>query len=174
MMNAITVKPQWAYAFIHLGKRVENRSFFPESLLGRMIALHAGKHVGGSPSQPATFRGFRDLSVCMTREGYLASPVWMKGSEPFLAYVDKDEVEIAKSARIVMADDCPASVVFAVARIGVAHQDERDGWWLDTEYQWKLDRYWALKKPVPCKGQQGVWKLPEEVEGAVAIQIDRS
>ena len=43
-MKALTLIQPWAWAIVHLGKRVENRSWSPpRSLIGQRIALHAGK-----------------------------------------------------------------------------------------------------------------------------------
>lgn len=42
-MKALTVHPAWAWAFLHFGKDVENRSWYPRSLdVGEKFAIHAG------------------------------------------------------------------------------------------------------------------------------------
>lgn len=42
-MRALTLKPHWAYAVAHMGKRIENRSRpIPEALIGHRVAIHAG------------------------------------------------------------------------------------------------------------------------------------
>ena len=47
MMYALTLWPEWAYAILHMGKRVENRSWRRESIIGQDIAIHAGAKIGG-------------------------------------------------------------------------------------------------------------------------------
>lgn len=42
-MRALTLRPHWAHAVTHLGKRVENRTRrIPAALVGRRVAIHAG------------------------------------------------------------------------------------------------------------------------------------
>lgn len=46
-MYALTLWPEWAHAVAHLGKRVENRSWKRDSIIGQDIAIHAGAKIGG-------------------------------------------------------------------------------------------------------------------------------
>lgn len=51
--RALTLWPEWVYAIVHLGKRIENRGWPPpESLIGQPFALHAGKSIGGNGRDP--------------------------------------------------------------------------------------------------------------------------
>jgi len=169
-MQAITVRPQWAFAMLTLGKRIENRAFVPEGLFGARIALHSGKHVGGTPSAPATARGFRELACDMIRVGYLAAPVWFKGEEPFLAWQPIGATD-RKSSYVLRDDDCPKGVVFATATIGRFVGNVPDEyippWAHEGSEWWILEEFRTLINPVPCSGQQGVWKLPDHVLRAV-------
>jgi len=47
-LYALTLWPEWAYAITDLGKRVENRTWTRESMLGQDMAIHAGAKIGGS------------------------------------------------------------------------------------------------------------------------------
>ena len=173
-MQAITVRPHWAFAMLALGKRIENRDFFPTAMIGQRIALHAGKHVGGSPSMPATMRGFRELACDMIGADYLAAPVWFKREEPFLAWQHLRECK-AKSSHILRDDDCPKSVVFATARIETFEGKIPDGyappWAQGGKHWWHLAGFKALARPIPCDGKQGVWRLPDDVAAQVAEQM---
>jgi hypothetical protein len=43
-VRALTLWQPWAWAILHAGKRIENRTRpFPHKLLGQVVALHAGK-----------------------------------------------------------------------------------------------------------------------------------
>jgi len=45
-MYALTIRQPWAWAILHLGKNIENRTWKPpESLIGQRIAIHAGKQI---------------------------------------------------------------------------------------------------------------------------------
>ena len=172
-MNAITVRPQWTWAMLVLGKRIENRLFVPEGLLGSRIALHSSKHIGGSPSVPATARGFRELACDMIRAGYLAAPVWFKGDEPFLAWQPIGATD-RRSSHILRDDDCLKSVVFATARVerydGKIPDDYLPAWAHEGKAWWLLEGFEQLANPVPCSGKQGVWKLPEDILAEVKKQ----
>lgn len=47
--------------------------------------------------------------------------------------------------------------------------DEPDPWF-EGPYGWRLDGLFVLPDPVPCKGAQGLWDLPHDVQGRVRIQ----
>jgi len=171
-MQAISVRPQWAYAMLYLGKRVENRDFAPEALLGRRIAFHAGKKIGDTTSLPSTARGLRELAVDMVGANFLAAPVWLKGEEPFLAWQPLGANDL-KSSRILRADDCPTSCIFATAIIGELVPPVPDAdtppWSRKGKHWWILDDFQALPEPIPCSGQRGVWTVQEEM----AKEIER-
>jgi len=172
-MQAITVRPQWAFAMLALGKRIENRDFFPAGLLGSRIALHSGKNVGGSPSVPATARGFRELACDMIGAGYLAAPVWFKGEPPFLAWQPLGATD-RKSSHILRDEDLPKSVVFATAQLSQFVEKVPEGycppWGHPGKHWWVLEDFRPLVTPIECKGQQGAWRLPQGVLDEVVSQ----
>ncbi|HUX08330.1 MAG TPA: hypothetical protein VMX35_13575 [Acidobacteriota bacterium] len=58
-MRALTVKQPWAWAILHAGKRIENRSRKPpEWAIGTVIALHAGQSLDESGVVWLRRRGF--------------------------------------------------------------------------------------------------------------------
>lgn len=70
-------------------------------------------------------------------------------------------------------DEVPLSAVVAVCRVGAVLDmfPEQDTPW----HAWysgavELLDVRVLPKPVPCKGSQGLWRLPEDVHAAVAAQ----
>ena len=169
MFHAITVRPNWAYAFVHLGKRIENRTFTPDSLLGRRIALHAGKHIGNGGSRPATFRGLRDLASSMVQSGYLACPVWQDDT-PMLAWAESHNA--AREQHYLVSEvEMPRSCVFAVATIDMAGETDRDGWAMGNHIHWLMRDLRVLPAPISCPGQQGVWRLSDDVEEQVREQL---
>ncbi len=69
-------------------------------------------------------------------------------------------------------DAHPHSVIVAVAKlVGFRehHSSDPEGWAFGP-YVWKLPDVTLLSEPVPCKGAQGLWKLPDDVFDAVARQ----
>ena len=64
-LQALTLWPEWAWAIVHLGKRVENRSWsIPR---GKWFALHAGKHIGGKSGAAASIEGIESLCTMARR-----------------------------------------------------------------------------------------------------------
>lgn len=43
--------------------------------------------------------------------------------------------------------------------------------WATGPWCWELDDVRQLQVPVPCKGRQGLWTLPEDVEAQVLEQV---
>lgn len=69
-----------------------------------------------------------------------------------------------------------SAVVAVVDLVGICLV--RDGlgcdcgrWAISQQYHWMLANPRPLAEPVPCKGQVGLWELPDDVEAAVLAQI---
>ena len=144
-MMALTLKHPWPFAVARLGKRIENRIWRPPpSLLkpGDWFALHGG-------IQP---RGRDDLE------------------------------EIAAMARCLIADrghlldlgpgddvtlrDAIIPGVFAVCRLGPVLTASTD-YWFDGPIGLSLLDLVVLPEPVPCRGAQKLWRLPDDALAAV-------
>jgi hypothetical protein len=153
-MPALTLWPEWAHAVARLGKDVENRTWAPSPRrlpVGRWIAIHAGKHVGGAPSAleegiAAVFKPLRLPVLRRVKRGQ-AAQIWVDG-------------------QLVVT-----SGVIAVARFGGCVSDSPSSWAVPGLVHWKLDQVIALAEPVPCAGRQGLWKLPREIDAAVRAQV---
>ena len=54
-MKALSIQQPWAWAILHAGKRVENRTWWPpRSLIGQTFALHASKAFDCDGQLPAS------------------------------------------------------------------------------------------------------------------------
>jgi hypothetical protein len=66
--------------------------------------------------------------------------------------------------------------VVAVADIVGCHECPQgrqcSPWAVAGQWHWDLSNVHVLATPVPCRGQLGMWWLPEHVHAAVAAQID--
>lgn len=75
-------------------------------------------------------------------------------------------------------DDLPLGAVVAIATIAGTltapltpeEQEELGAWWLGP-IGWVLRDVHALQEPVPCRGNQGLWRLPLDVLRAVEAQV---
>lgn len=152
-MKALTLWNPWAYGVAHLGKPIENRTWAPPPrLLGERIAIHAGKT--------------NDREACdeLALEGFT-----LPASMPSSAIVCT--VRIVAVAR--GDGDCfqILSVAAGVARDRVRVLIEaRDGLWFSGPIGWVLDEVRIVASPVVCRGAQGLWDVPVDIERAVLAQ----
>lgn len=141
-MKALTLIQPWAWAVCHAGKRVENRTWRPPpSVLGQRIAIHAGKKY------------------------------------------DADDAEwIAEEHGIEVPQTVPLGAIVAMARVLRAFEAGPDGppiterardprGWAFGPWCWVLADVVVLPQPVPCRGAQGLWDVPADVERAIEQQM---
>jgi hypothetical protein len=67
--------------------------------------------------------------------------------------------------------ECVRGAVVAVAVLARAEAHSRSRWWVPGNVAWCLEGTVALPRPVPCKGAQGLWRLPPEVLAQVRAQV---
>lgn len=146
-MKALTLHQPWAHAICHLGKRVENRTWAPPASLpvGSLLAIHAGKvhdHAGHRQILAARL----SLPTIFPRAAVVAVA-------KLIGTCDAAGVRTCMSGRRIDIDAGGLSA------------------WFCGPVGWVLDDVRVLREPVPCKGRQGLWDLPPEVEQAVIAQI---
>ena len=142
--HAITLHAWWAWAVLHLGKRVENRSRpLPAKWVGVPVALHAGATMGDLEAVChclATARGCTGL--CAARA----------------IHCTKNDMTVTRSA-----------VVGVVTFTGEAGED--DPWSLTGGgfHYWRIGTVRAVE-PLPCRGALGFWRLPDHVRDLLATR----
>lgn len=142
-MYALTLTPEWAYAVCHLGKRTENRTWYPpESQLraGDWFAIHSGK-------PPKTLRGRVEMlqdAIAIANKHGKASKFGVTSAEVFKYGI----VALARYA----------------GRIEKADFEGRycDAWW-EGPCGWMLSEVRVLQSVIPIEGRQKLWKVPEDV-----------
>jgi hypothetical protein len=172
-MLALTVWNPWASLIVGappIGDRpatppqkpVENRGWRPPAkLVGQQIAIHAGK----------TFDSDAFESVFLDKEfGPVVAPYSMAGLFPRGAVVG-----VATLDRVI--GPVPETVFYEERLKGIS-QATIESWRLTPdELRWFVGPWgWVFRdrrciEPVVCKGAQGLWPLPEDVERAVTAQI---
>jgi hypothetical protein len=144
-MKALTLKQPWAWAVAHAGKDVENRTWRPpSSIIGQCIAIHAGMEFD---KEAASHRGIRNSTL---------------------------------------PDEFEHGAIVAVSRIltyqhetgfprgpGRFPKSDRAYWWFTGPYGWWLTRTITLPEPIPCKGAQGLWDVPPEIEAEINRQVKK-
>ena len=153
---AITLHQPWA-TLIALGlKSVETRSWpAPERLLGRAIAVHAGRRVVRRPGH----RIERELRDRVGRDWSRAIPAGAVVATAVLAGMTRVKYVDAMTGHAVHDDSTEVGCAAGVGRTPVdPWGDFSAGRWL-----WFLAEEQALTDPVPAVGRQGFWHWDLEI-----------
>lgn len=153
-MKALTLWPEWAWAVHTLDKRVENRSWMIPR--GEWFGLHAGKHVGGRNASEAAC----DADV---RVRFMARAAGWE-----VSYREGD----LRTSRATFTKEGRQPVVWNVyetptscllGRFRVTGYDRSGAGWAVPGQIGNVLEYQPFRRPVPCKGAQGLWVVPAEV-----------
>lgn len=156
-MKGLTLWNPWAYGVAHLGKPIENRTWAPPPrLLGERIAIHAGKTNDREACDELAGEGF-DLPTLMPSSAFVCT-VRIVG----VARGDGSSFQILSVAPGVERDRVRQLV------------ETRDGLWFSGPIGWVLDEVITLAEPLPCRGAQGLWDVPADIERAIAAQTARA
>lgn len=148
-MKALTLWRPWPAAIIHSTKRVENRTWAPPRwLLGKDFALHAGKTVDDGTVEDL-------IDEAGVSPDLLPGPLGIVAVVRLAGYVSE-----LNGTRICT---------------GISPERAREivgSEWYCGPVGWVLDNIRPLATPVPCRGAQGLWTLPADVERAVMAQVE--
>lgn len=119
---------------------------------------HAGKDVENRSWVPPLFLDGLDFAIHSARTYDVDGGVWISATF---------------GLKVPLAP--PESCVVAVARLGGVLLPDAAGpkspWHVAGQHGWLLDDVRVLAEPVPCRGAQGLWTLPPDVEERVLAQI---
>lgn len=157
-MKALTLWRPWPYAIFHLpthvAKRVENRTWKPpERIIGQRIAVHAG----------ATYDrdGADTIGERLASLGLLAELKKTPGHDERV----KAEGLIGTAVLCgVAAEHGLSAITLVVGRWPSGPFLECVQEWWGGPYGWLIDDVQALPEPIPCKGRQGLWDVPVDME----------
>ncbi len=167
-MRAITVRQPWAWAIVHGGKDVENRSRNIAGSYRGLIAIHAGL-ADYEQGTPAGAR-YKELYGGETPTEIVFGAI--------IGVVDLVDVHSADACyeagltRIaLLRRDDPAAFAALRARDGAAAMISQarscSRWAQDVGWHLRLSNPRPLKAPVPYRGQLGLWTLPDDVADRV-------
>jgi hypothetical protein len=153
------VRQPWAFAWLH-GKPVENRTRYMAHR--GPLWLHAGARSRWDPygaASPLVQRAWFD---------YLRSDPQLQGTP-------------LTSAAIALTQDnalMPFGAVTALAEVTGCHPSyhcqERGGcspWAVAGQFHIEFTVSHVLAEPVECRGALGLWRLPDDVDGAARRQL---
>jgi hypothetical protein len=167
---ALTVRPPWAWCFtapVRKPKRIENRG--REMTHRGPLWLHAGSRA----------RWDR-----VGADSPLVQEAWLEATGiPRIPHATARDIGLHRNSDLIPfgavtamlevagchhSDECmfPASQELPGVRSGCSPWAARGQWHIETE----LIR--TLPEPVPCRGNLGLWRLPEDVERAVRAQLE--
>jgi hypothetical protein len=140
ILFAITLTNPWPYCVTDLGKRVENRSWWPAAtLIGQRIALHAGKTIEPeSWSSAATLKPeLRKMSMSSIPYGAIVGMFTLAG------YVRADRGVVTHRA----------------GRASKTYEPASDPWFFGP-VGWLLADVVKFQAPIECRGSQRLWTVP--------------
>lgn len=137
-MKALTLRHPWAFAICYWGKRIENRSWRPQTELriGHRFAIHGGRAPAGVDNVRYVIETGKEL-------------VKKFGLPP--GFSDLTGNDIVRSG----------IVATAVLKDVVTRSDDP---WFEGKYGWVLDEVIVLPEPIRCPGAQGLWTVPTSIE----------
>lgn len=151
-MRAITVRQPWAWAIVHGGKDVENRTRNIAGGYRGLVAIHAALKV--HEGWPLTEHSALINGVASSAESAAAFGAF----GAVIGVVDLTGVHW-------WGDD-------TCHRIGGVDGRHRcSPWAMDHYRHLTLANRRPLATPVPAKGRLGLWTLPDDVEAAVLAQL---
>jgi len=181
-MKALTLKQPWAWAVAHAGKDVENRTWKPPaSVIGQRIAIHAGC----TPLDANDEEGLDAYEDIIIKFGIAAEdapddhPIVLrhhpvKRGRIWLGGI----VAVATIAGWIKENgDWQTPGISGVSReTGNPFIVDRglDSRWFAGPYGWLLAHVITLPKPIACRGAQGLWNVPADIEAEINKQLEVS
>lgn len=173
--HALTLTPEWAFAYTHLGKDTENRTWRikPEQL-PMPFCIHAGAHIGGAFTLRAAEEGLEGLFLHAAAAGWGLQHELSKGREAFKAWV---------WGRHASGRELPRTRIRTRAIVAVTSVDRidalpdatcvRDGDpWAANGFAWRTPRTVVLDDPVRCKaGKLGLWPISAAIFKALSMKV---
>jgi hypothetical protein len=148
-MRALTLYPEWAWAICALGKRIENRTWIAERMVGHHLCIHGGKNIGGHARRDDWHLDIADVLAQKT---------------------GRRDASREDMARGVVAAQKHAGAIVAVCKVVGFTQASEDPWFVGP-WGWLLDEVQVLPAPVACKGAMGLWEVPAAAEAEILAQI---
>lgn len=174
-LRALTLWPEWAWAIHHLDKRIENRGWPIPG--GEWFALHAGKSIGGRPGFTAEWRGVCDLVDMAGASGWNVCGTLAPGGR-WVAEFTRNRATITLHDPRAGAGEHPIirSAITGLFRVTDHRAPGTTGPWKDPDSIGNVLDYRPLREPIPCKGAQGLWTVPEDVAARVldGVEVPRA
>lgn len=158
VMRAITLHRPWPWAIFSLDKCVENRSWKPPAdLIGQRIAIHAGRRFDDAGAGFIIGLGHRVAGISKALDQGIIGTATVVG---VIKRAERDSSHVIGRMALLAGSWGQVSPKSASR-------------WFVGDYGWLLDDRRALPEPIPCKGAQGVWRLPAETADRLNAEVRR-
>lgn len=139
-MKALPLWQPWASLVAVEAKRIETRHWrAPASLIGQRIAIHATKRT---------------------------SELWLCDEEPFSEFVVADELPLGAIIATAVLNRCSEMTEGAIEALRRAQPNEHAfGLYEPGRFAWILRDVERLAVPVPWRGSQGIFDVPDDLLG---------
>lgn len=156
--RALSIWPEWIYAFCFLNKRIENRgpkvALEARSMVGRWHALHGSKGIGGKPpnSKGEWNQDHADAVNEMLTVARLA------GEDP---------------GRFPLRDIINCRGIRALGYLSevLPPPRQRSGYHMPDCYGLRFSEVIVLPTAVEAKGALGFWRVPDEVKAEIKNRL---
>lgn len=146
ILRCITIYPEWVYAILYLGKRIENRgkAWKQQKLIGQWIGIHGGKNIGGIP--PTSKGLFTDRH--------------MQAGQSMLTMAEVAGVKVEK--RPTIDDVLACRGIAAIGKVAGFKDGPPEGWYIGSpDIGIEFSEMVKLEKPVAYVGKQGLWPVAQ-------------
>lgn len=181
-MRALTLTQPWCGLVASGIKRIENRQrrMISPVDFGKPFALHASREVDGDAVgriraiAPEIFEDDHKK----TDEEFLASvPRWIRlggirGSVIAVATIERELAAAYDINKQILAVEMPSrNPHHPPHEPGMFHLGDQHRWFFGS-FGYELRDIRVLDQPVPCRGYQGFWTLPADIEAVVVEQLN--
>lgn len=162
-MRALTLTQPWCGLVASGIKLVENRprKLIKSSDFGKPFALHASREIDNE-----IYERIFELAPELRCGGIDGDEVRMGHRWFGLSQIKSAVIAVATIVRHVTS----AEYEYGTEAIGEAIEPNQRRWFFGP-VGYVLRDVIALPKPIPCRGYQGFWTLPEEISAAVSAQL---
>ncbi len=173
-MRAITVRQPWAWAIIHGGKDIENRSRNIAGSYRGPVAIHAALNVdGGAVPMPrlvahAIGVGRRATPGVSSRVAHPVGAPLTEGNAIATWYGNRGAiigvVDLVGVHRSTLLAGCVPSNLRSI--IGVQMCSD---WGVRESVHLMLANPRPLPEPIPCRGALGLWTVPDHIVAQIEV-----
>ena len=140
---ALTLWRPWPALMLAGPKSIENRNWCPPKyVIGKRIALHAGER--------------------FDEDGWLAAQTILSGYADAAKY--QAAVMASMQAKGIVGTAVVAGFMDRTRETATVKGAPFDSPWFFGPIGWILEDRTPLAVPVPCKGKQGLWRIPAELK----------